>query len=51
LIVTQGSQRLKGQVEALQLPLIVLLEQQRADEPRDRGFIREDADWRWPLPA
>ena len=44
LIVTQGPQRLKRHVAPLQLPLIVLLEQQRADEPRDRGFVREGAD-------
>jgi hypothetical protein len=26
------------------LPFVVLLEQQRADEPRDRGFVGEDAN-------
>jgi hypothetical protein len=28
----------------LQLPLVVLLEQHRADQADDRGFIGEDAD-------
>jgi len=38
LIVTQGPQRLKRHVAPLQLPLVVLLEQQRADEPLDLGI-------------
>jgi hypothetical protein len=44
LNVTQGPQRLKRHVAPLQLPLVVLLEQQGADEPRDPGFVREDAE-------
>jgi hypothetical protein len=39
LIVTRGAQRLKRHVAPLQLPFVVLLEQQRTDEPRDRGFV------------
>jgi hypothetical protein len=31
-------------VTVLQLPLVVLLEQYRADQPDDRGLIGEDAD-------
>src|SRR5436190_20805349 len=31
-------------VAVLQLPLVILLEQHRADQPDDRGFIGEDAD-------
>ena len=31
-------------VAVLQLPLVVLLEQYRADQPSDRGFVGEDAD-------
>jgi hypothetical protein len=31
-------------VAALQAPLVTLLEQQRANEPRDRGFVGEDPD-------
>jgi hypothetical protein len=39
LIVDQSSQGLKGHVATLQLPFVVLLEQQRADEARDGGLI------------
>jgi hypothetical protein len=28
----------------LELPVVVLLEQDGADEPRDRGLVGEDAD-------
>jgi hypothetical protein len=44
LIVDESTQRLKGHVAALQLPLVVLLEQQPSDEARDGGNVREDAD-------
>src|SRR6185312_8258695 len=39
----QRLQSFKLQVPALQLPLVVLLEQQRANETRYGGFVREDA--------
>ncbi len=44
MIVTQGGQSLKLHVAALQLPLVVLLEQQRTYEADDGGFVGEDAD-------
>jgi hypothetical protein len=36
-------QAFKLQVPPLQLPLVVLLEQQRAHQTHDRRFVREDA--------
>jgi len=43
LIVAECRQAFKLQVATLQLPLVVLLEQQRSDQARDAGFVREDA--------
>jgi hypothetical protein len=40
LIVGQRLQSFKRQVPTLQLPLVVLLEQQRANETRYGGFVR-----------
>jgi hypothetical protein len=44
LIVAESLQAFKLHVAALQLPLVVLLEQQRPDERRDGRFIGEDTD-------
>jgi len=44
LIVAQGLQSFKLHVAPLQLPLVVLLEQQCTDKTSDGGGIREDAD-------
>jgi len=43
LIVADGLQSFKLQVSALQLPLVVLLEQECADQARDCGVVGEDA--------
>jgi len=40
----QPGHHLDLQVAVLQLPLVVLLEQHRADQPRDGGLIGDDAD-------
>jgi hypothetical protein len=43
MIVAERLQAFKLQVTTLQLPLVVLLEKQRPDQPHDRRFVREDA--------
>ncbi len=43
-IVTHGAERLKAHIAALHRPLVVLLQQDRADQSGDGGFVREDAD-------
>lgn len=44
LIVSECLQTFKRQVASLQLPLVVLLEQQRSDEPGNGGLVGEDPD-------
>src|SRR5207248_10952200 len=44
LIVGESWHRVKGHVATLQLPFVVLLKQQRADQARHGGLIREDRD-------
>jgi len=44
LIVADGLESFELHVAALQLPLVVLFEQQRASEAHDRGIVRKDAD-------
>jgi hypothetical protein len=39
LIVAQGLESFKLHVSSLQLPLVVLLEQERTDEPRDGRWL------------
>ena len=43
MILAESLQAFKLHVAALQLPLVVLFEQQRADESGDGRFVREDA--------
>lgn len=44
MIVAQSVQSFKLQVSTLQLPLVVLLEQQCTHEPRDGRLVGEDPD-------
>ena len=44
LIVAQGLESFKLHVASLQLPLVVLLEQERTDEACDGRRVREDSD-------
>jgi hypothetical protein len=44
LIVDERLQSFKLHVSTLQTPFVTLLEQQRVDEPCDRGVVGEDTD-------
>ena len=44
MIIADGAQSFEGHVPPLQLPLVVLLKQQRADEAYDRRVVWKDAD-------
>ena len=44
LIVADGLESFELHVAALQLPFVVLFEQQRASEAHDRGIVGNDAD-------
>ncbi len=44
LIVADGLESFELHVAALQLPFVVLFEQQRASEAHDRGIVGKDAD-------
>jgi hypothetical protein len=44
LIVAQGLESFKLHVSSLELPLVILLEQERTDEACDGGRVREDSD-------
>ncbi len=43
-VIGDGVESFELHIAPLQLPLIVLLEEKRPDEPDDRRIVREDAD-------
>jgi len=44
LIFADGTKSFEREIPPLKLPLVILLKQERADEPNDRGVVWEDAD-------
>lgn len=44
MIIADGRESFELHVASLQLPLVVLLEQQGSDEPDDRSIVWKDAD-------
>ena len=46
--IVHGRERLEAHVTALDGPLVILLQQERADEAGDRRFIRKDANYLRP---